>query len=218
MSIELDLDFRNYYEEELYMTADVETGVLYNRSGRRMLALTDDFLIGLHKALEKECGDKASQVLHTCGRRWGGNFGEGLAAEWSDFYGHSFREFPLALFQSLLQQEFAHNGWGVLDLHYEYFGQGVIWLSLQGAVMAAIRKDGPTRQADALTAGILGGMYTYFLGREVDCIQTQSEVEGQAESRFVISSSNRIQQLREQLSGTEDHDTVLEKLLAISGE
>jgi predicted hydrocarbon binding protein len=27
--------------------------------------------------------------------------------------------------------------------------------------------------ADLLTAGILGGMYSYFLGRDLDCMQTQ---------------------------------------------
>src|SRR6056297_1383677 len=103
MAVDVDLEFRDYYQEELYMTADIETGVLYNRSGRRMLALTDDFLIGLHRALEKECGDRAETVIHRCGRKWGRNFGDGLTAEWSEFYGTPFGNFPLAMFQSLLQ-------------------------------------------------------------------------------------------------------------------
>lgn len=216
MAIDLELDFRNYYEEELYMTADVETGVLYNRSGRRMLALTDDFLLGLHKALEKECGERAHEVLRACGRRWGMNFGEGLTAEWSDFYGHSFREFPMALFQSLLVQEFAHNGWGVLDLHYEHFNKGVIWLSLRGAVMAAVRRDVTDREADVLTAGILGGMYTYFLGREVGCLQTHCERGETPVSRFVISSLERIESLRGRIEPSDDHESLLAKLLETS--
>jgi predicted hydrocarbon binding protein len=93
MPIDLDLEFKDYYSEDAYMVADVETGVLYNRSGRRMLALTDDFLIGFHRAIEKECGSRTPEVLHTCGRRWGINFGTGLAAEWSEFYGRPFANF-----------------------------------------------------------------------------------------------------------------------------
>jgi predicted hydrocarbon binding protein len=213
MAVEIDLEFKDYYQEELYMTADVETGVLYNRSGRRMLALTDDFLIGLHRALEKECGDEAAAVIHACGRKWGRKFGEGLTAEWSEFYGHSFREFPLALFQSLLIQEFAHNGWGILDLHYEHFDKGVVWLSLRGAIMAAIRQDAGDSMTDILTAGILGGMYSYFLNREVDCLQSQSEASGCEESRFVISGKERIEQVRGKIDASTGHDQIVDLLI-----
>ncbi len=45
MTVSEQLDFKNYYVERLYMSANVETGVLTNRSGRRMLALTNDFLL-----------------------------------------------------------------------------------------------------------------------------------------------------------------------------
>lgn len=215
MSVDLELEFKDYYVEELYMTADVETGILYNRAGRRMLALTDDFLIGLHRALEKECGDRTAQVLHTCGRRWGRNFGEGLSAEWSEFYGRSFREFPLALFQSLLIQEFAHNGWGNLDLDYQHFSSGVISLSLAGAIMAEIR-PGEANMSDLLTAGILSGMYSYFLGEEVDCLQSQCSSKGFADSRFLISSTARIQKLRSESTEAMSHEARLEQLLTFT--
>jgi hypothetical protein len=100
------------------MTADVEAGILYNRSGRRVLALTNDFLIGLHRALEKECGEKSGHVLLNCGKRWGKNFAVGLDGEWSQFYGSPSSNFPMAMFHSLLIQEFGHNGWGVLSIDH----------------------------------------------------------------------------------------------------
>ena len=216
MTVNADLVYKHYYQEELYMVADVATGVLYNRSGRRMLALTDDFLIGLHRALEKECGERAGEVIHACGRRWGRNFGEGLSQEWSEFYEIPFGEFPMALFENLLVQEFAHNGWGNLQVDYQHFDKGVVWLSLQGAIMAAIRKDTSNdRQADILTAGILGGMFSVFLGRELDCFQSQSESEGLADSRFLLSSCQRIARLREKVQSAADHNSLLQQLLAI---
>ena len=215
MPLDIELEFKDYYAEDIYMVADVETGVLYNRSGRRMLALTDDFLIGFHRAIEKECGERTQEVLHTCGRRWGTNFGTGLAAEWSEFYGRPFREFPLALFQSLLIQEFANNGWGLLELDYQHYRVGVIAIALKGAVMSAIRPDGGPRKADLLTAGILGGMFTYFLGRELDCLQTQCASQGFDYSRFVVSSTSRIRKIREMTSQTLSHDQIVQQLIEV---
>lgn len=215
MSIDLELVYRDYYVEELYMTADLETGILYNRSGRRMLALTDDFLIGLHLALEGRCGDQASRVLHSCGKRWGRSFGTGIASEWSEFYKKPFRAFPLALFQSLIIQEFAHNGWGLLDLDYQHFSGGVIWLSLQGAVMAEIRPTADDTMPDLLTAGILAGMYSSFLGRDVDCLQSQRPAADVADSRFLISSPERIASLRSAGDLMAGHDALLQRLLGL---
>jgi uncharacterized protein len=215
MAIDLDLIYRDYYVEELYMTADVETGILYNRAGRRMLALTDDFLIGLHQALENKCGDQAGRVLHRCGIRWGTTFGVGIAKEWADFYEQPFRDFPLAFFQSLLIQEFAHNGWGILDLNYQHYPQGVIWLALEGAVMSELRPTDGKVMPDVLTAGILAGMYSVFLGREVDCVQSQCPGQGFSHSRFLISSPERIASLRGFHNPMAGHDALLERLLEI---
>ena len=142
------------------MTANVETGVLVNRSGRRMIALTNDFLLGLHRALEKECGDRVEAVLYHCGRKWGRNFGKGLEDAWSEFYAMPVKDFPLAFFQSLVIQEFGHNGWGVLAIDYYHFDRGVIDLSLEGAIMADITDGKLSYPADILTAGIIAGMFT----------------------------------------------------------
>jgi predicted hydrocarbon binding protein len=213
MSITDELQFKNYYLERLYITANVETGVLYNRAGRRMLALTNDFLIGLHRALEKECGSKTEQVLHRCGKRWGRDFGKGMDAEWTLFYEHPAREFPVAFFQSLLIQEFGQNGWGLLDLDYQYFDKGVIQLSLQGAIMSDIYRDDITYSADALTAGILAGLFSHFLGRDVDCVQSQCAKQGHSSSLFLLSSPERIATIRDQGVDGKAHANILNTLL-----
>ena len=212
MSDVTEIEFREYYSEPLYMNADLETGVLYNRSGRRMIALTDDFMIGLHKALEDEYGDKAAQVLHTCGRRWGTNFGVGLDQEWSQFYGHSAKDFPIAMFHSLLTQEFGHNGWGNLQVHYEHLEQGVLWLALEGAMMAEIYPGHRDSGAEGLTAGIFAGLFSYFFDRDLDCLQTQCSSKGYPDSRFVISTPKRIAEVKALLEKGESHAAVVTHL------
>lgn len=193
MTVSEQLEFKNYYVERLYMSANVETGVLTNRSGRRMLALTNDFLLGLHRALAKECGDKVDEVLYRCGRKWGRNFGKGLADAWAEFYQCGFHEMPLAFFQSLLVQEFACNGWGILSVDYTHYQRGVIRLELDGAIMSEITSETVTYPIDNLTAGILAGMFSIFVARELDCIQTQDGQHANGISIFLMTDPARIQ-------------------------
>ena len=213
MNISADLEYKNYYVEGLYMSANVETGVLVNRSGRRMIALTNDFLLGLHRALEKECGDRVSHVLHHCGRKWGKNFGIGLDGAWSEFYGCPLKDFPLSFFQSLLVQEFAHNGWGQLTIDYSHFAKGVIVLTLVGAIMADISDGEKSYPADVLTAGIFAGLFSHFTSREVDCLQSQCARTGHGDSRFLLSDPGRVAAMRAWATTQKTHQQLLDHLL-----
>ncbi len=212
MTVSENLQFKNYYVERLYMSANVETGVLTNRSGRRMLALTNDFLLGLHRALAKECGDRVSEVLYRCGRKWGRNFGKGLADAWAEFYESSFQEFPLAFFQSLLIQEFACNGWGLLVIDYTHYQRGVLQLYLDGAIMSEITQEEVNYPVDNLTAGILAGMFSIFVNRDLDCVQTQTGKEGDGTSMFLMSDPARVQKLLAE-AGLRSHQQKLDFLL-----
>jgi predicted hydrocarbon binding protein len=210
-----ELEYRNYYVERLYMTANVETGVLVNRSGRRMIALTNDFLLGLHRAVKKECGDRVEQVLYHCGRKWGRNFGKGLDDAWSEFYEMPLKDFPLAFFQSLIGQEFGYNGWGLLSVDYTHFTKGVIDLSLEGAIMADITEEKITYPADILTAGILAGMFSHFIARDIDCFQSQCAKDGFSASRFLLSDPKRIESLRAWKTSPKSHAETLKHLLTL---
>ncbi len=202
--------FDNYYNEAVYMTSDVETGVLFNRSGKRMLALTNDFLLGLHRALESECGERAALVLRRCGKRWGKDFAEGLDDAWSEFYGHPAREFPLALFQSLLIQEFAHNGWGILEVDYDLIDDGIVQLTLCGAIMAEIDAQEHSYHADVLTSGILASIFSHFLGRELECLQIASIRGDSSIARFVLADPQRLEKVESlTASGTTAEDVIV---------
>ena len=214
MTVSTELEFKNYYVEKLYMTANVETGIIMNRSGRRMIALTNDFLLGLHRALEKECGDRVEKVLHHCGRKWGKNFGKGLDDAWSEFYQCPSKDFPLSFFQSLLMQEFGHNGWGVLDIDYTHSAKGVIAIGLQGAIMADITEQKLEYPADTLTGGIFAGMFTHFLARDVDSIQSQCKKMGGGNCKFLLSDPKRIQDVRSWNTTRKSHQEILDYLLS----
>ncbi len=213
MTAQMELSFKCYYADKIYMTADVETGVLMNRSGRRMIALTNDFLFGLHRAIEKECGDRVQTVLYNCGRKWGINFGQGLGAAWSEFYETPIAEFPLAFFQNLLVQEFNHNGWGVLTLDYHLFAKGVILLTLDGAIMSDITPEATKYPTDVLTAGILSGLFTHFAGRDLGCIQTQVGRIANGNSRFLLSDPKRIAAVCAAGAAGKPHQEIVDAIL-----
>jgi predicted hydrocarbon binding protein len=187
-----EIELRNYYVEKLYMTANVETGVLVNRSG-----------------------DRVETVLHHCGRKWGRNFGKGLEDAWSEFYAIPLKEFPLAFFQSLVIQEFGHNGWGVLAIDYSHFDRGAIDLSLEGAIMADITEGKLSYPADSLTAGIIAGMFSHFIAKDLDCFQSQSEKDGFSSSRFLLSDPKRIESRRSWKTGPKSHQEIMDHLLTL---
>ncbi len=216
MTIPDQLTFADYYSSGTYMIANVETGVLCNRSGRRMIALTNDFLIGLHRALEKECGDRVASVLKHCGRKWGKNFGKGLEDEWSAFYACPAKQFPMAFFQQLLIQEFAHNGWGILQIHHEYLDRGVLVIQLDGAIMSAITEGELGYPKDILTCGILAGLFSYFMETDLDGLQTIQTNSSKSKSSFLLADASRIANVQSNSSGETNHDKLLELLLNTS--
>ncbi len=67
---------------------------------------------------------------------------------------------------------------------------GVIDLSIEGAIMADITEGAVTYPADTLTAGIIAGMFSHFIGREVDCFQSQSEKDGLVAAAFCYQIQN----------------------------
>lgn len=172
------------------MTADIETGVLYNRMGRRMLGLTDDFITGLLKAISGECGEEASRVEYRCGHRWGVVFGNGLMSDWSRFYEQDASEFSIHLLRTLLLKEFAHNGWGMLDVDLDRISEGILHIRLENSAFREVKRNELGITDDTLTAGILGGMMSSLFATDLDCLQlTGTELD----SRFLILSPNRLE-------------------------
>jgi len=212
MNPSTEIAYKPYYVEGLYMSADVSTGVLVNRSGRRMLALTNDFLIGLHIALEKECGDRVAEVLEHCGKKWGTNFGTALVDAWSEFYECAIDDFPIAFLQGLLVQEFRCNGWGNLTMDYSFYGIGVLSIALDGAIMSDIRPQGVAYPADTLTAGIFAGLFSRILGRPLGCVQSHSPSGESTESKFILADQSRMDAVRAAITQTGDHAKSIEML------
>jgi predicted hydrocarbon binding protein len=200
----------NYFAEGDYLSTDVRTGVMRNRAGTRMLALTGDFLLGLKAALDEECGPTADLVLKTCGRTWGAAFAARIERELSAHLGGPLGDEPLARFEAALVAMFSHHGWGKVRLDVSRHAQGVLVVAVAEPVMAAVVGTAD-RPADPLLAGVLAGTLSHFAGETLDCAQTQCRACGAAESLFVITHPDRLKAVADRPGRT--HAAVVAELL-----
>ncbi|MGL4553366.1 MAG: 4-vinyl reductase [Gemmataceae bacterium] len=191
--LDVDDDTRmvgNYYTDD-YLATDIVKGVTRNRAGTRLLALTDDFLIGLRTALTHECGEAADAVFKSCGRRWGAQFGKKFEAEMAAFYQKPLSEFPLMMFEACLAEAFSRHGWGAIRIDLSRQDKGLLLVELRNAIYADLleKADAPP---DALMAGLLAGMFSHLSGQELDAVQTESKACGGKTNRFVLTLASRI--------------------------
>jgi predicted hydrocarbon binding protein len=202
----------NYYAEGSYAQTDVKKGVTRNRSGARIITLSADFLLGLHKGITDECGPAAESVLKNCGIRWGTAFAKRFETELSTFHGRAVTEFPLAEFQACLVECFSHHGWGKLTIDPSFSDRGLIVVVVEAAIMAALLGRA-VKPVDTLMAGTLAGFFRHFSGEDLDCIQTQCSACKAKDSRFVIGLTSRLAPAADMVAKGLSHGEVLIKLV-----
>jgi hypothetical protein len=208
--VEDALSFCNYYNDD-YLETDVRSGVTTNRAGTRLLALSSDFLLGLHQALATECGEAASTVFRTCGRTWGRQFGVKFERELSHYYGRPLREFPVSLFEACLKEAFSRHGWGRVEIDYTHHEHGLIVVDLPDCVYAELLgKQAP--EGDPLMAGLLAGLFSHLSGQNLDAVQTMTKSKGETHNRFLLTLPTRVQAAERLLDQGKKHEEIVAAL------
>jgi hypothetical protein len=69
--------------------------------------------------------------------------------------------------------------------------------------------------ADTLTAGIIAGMFSHFIQRDVDCLQSQCALKGFSSSHFLLSDPKRIEELSAWRTSSKSHQEILNHLLTL---
>lgn len=210
-----DFSFRpNYFAEGLYASTDVIKGVTRNRAGTRIIALSEDFLLGMRRVLIDECGAAADSVAHSIGKKWGRLFAQRFSREMNDYYGRPINEFPLAVFHACLIELFSHHGWGRIRLEWERKDVGIIGVAVDSALMSTLVRDAAA-PVDAMLAGVLAGFFSDLSGEDLECAQTQCLACGAAESRFVLALASRLAGAEQWTRDRLNHEEIVEKLVAV---
>jgi hypothetical protein len=188
----------DYFAEGDYLATDVRTGVTRDRAGARVLALPEDFLTGLGRALGERCGPAAGAVRKACGREYGRRLAARLAADLEEYYGEALPNYPLARLEGLLVELFSHHGWGRPRFDFSRYATGLIVVAVDDPA------DGD------LLAGVLAGLFSHLASEGLDCLATQREPD----TRFVVTVPERLKAVSEWPDEGRAHDEIVRELEA----
>lgn len=216
----------NYFNRQ-YMQLAVKEGVIENPSGTRVIALTEDFLIGFRKALIEETGQAHHAVFETCGKTWGENMAKRLEQEIEKHYECKFYELPMSMFAVLFKAFWSRHSWGELTIDWEEgYANGIFevhvknppFASIFGQVdtaedLAEMKKEGLFH--DDVFTGLIGAFFSKFARRELKCFQTAQTHASEIESAFVVGIPERLQQVRDMVVSGRSHAEILAHAQAV---
>ncbi|PKL77220.1 MAG: hypothetical protein CVV27_06270 [Candidatus Melainabacteria bacterium HGW-Melainabacteria-1] len=216
----------NYFGPE-YLNFDVKGGMLNNTGGTRLIALSEDFLLGFRKALLEETGQAHHVVFETCGRTWGENLARRLEREISAYYEQPFRELPMSMFTLMLQECWIRHGWGELSVGWEAGHQdGLFAIKIENPAFSAIFSSSPDPDAPAGTpfdddvfTGLLASLFTRFAARELQCIQIGHQRKTEQDpltSYFVVGVPERLKPTAEWVRSGLSHEEIMSRLQEVS--
>ncbi|NJN75468.1 MAG: 4-vinyl reductase [Synechococcaceae cyanobacterium RL_1_2] len=205
----------NYYSPDAYLMGDVETGLLENRQGARLIAMPEAFVQGLYIGLNQELGQAAGVVLFRCGYRWGKHFYRRFIEEVSTYYNIPVNKMEMTLFLQCFKECWKTHGWGYLELNFDYYQHGFIVANIKNSAFAQ-SSMGKGEEPQCFTeAGILSSFFSQLTGKELHCVQTECQTMGAESNYFVIGLEKRVQKAEAWREEGQDHRTIMDRLKVI---
>ncbi len=202
----------NYFGYDTYVRGDLESGLLENRRGDRLIAVPTTLIAALYAGLEKETGQAAGLVLFNCGKWWGKNFYTRFSEEVSDYYNMPMAEMDMSIFLNSLKQCWITHGWGKLEFDPSYQAQGFILIkTFQSAYSQQL--SGQSRPSCYLEAGILTSFFSRLTGRDLIAAQISCESMGSDCNRFVVGLGDRLSVVNSLIAQGLDHESIIERLI-----
>ncbi len=206
---------RGDYFDENYVKFNVDDGVIKNKAGTRLLALSEDFLKGFRKALIEETGDAHHVVFETCGKTWGENLASRFEKETSLYYETEFANLPMSMFSLLFKNFWERHGWGELSIDWEAgFRSGIFEVQVINPAFSSIfeAEDGFN---DDIFVGVLSAFFSRFAQRELTCYQTGEErTDDGLISSFVLGTSERLENVPDRVLAQKSHADIMAELKA----
>lgn len=204
---------RPYFYRNDYMQGDSRLGTLTSKGGHRLLALPEELITGLHKAIEHETGRAWSIVAYTCGYKWGQRLLKTWMAEWRTFYQMELDRADYVYFQSWLGAAFEFYGWGQIELDFSLEQEGVIQYWLKDSVLVPLLAEFDDTHVCEIFAGLLAAMTSWLAGRELAGIEISCAKSGYERCRFAVAMPEYIEKARDQKLRGASADDILAALL-----
>ena len=178
----------NYYAPDDFFRWSPEEGAIHLRDGQRALAVSEDFVAGLHQGLDDELGGASGLVMYRCGLEWAQQdmkrfarrmrheFGGGRTDIWNMNMRFVFETWWWPLTSS---------GWGAWSLDLGFLDQGMVMVEIRdSAVARSMRRVG--KPVCHLYAGLLAGAFAYWEKEERQGIEAQCYSMGNDCCKFLI--------------------------------
>jgi len=182
---------RNHFTPAKYFDANVRGGILRSKAGARMITLNEDFVIGLHRALEDETGAAAPAVLYTVGKWWGERFVKQHELELRQLYQNEIGELPLGIWEVVLRRVWALYGWGRIEMSFALQDRGFVEVVVASPFYSdAVGQLG--RTTDHLLAGAIASIVRHLAGRDLEACEVACKSKGDADCRFLVGLKSRV--------------------------
>jgi hypothetical protein len=207
----------SHFAPDVYIQGDLESGLVENRNGARLIAIPQTLLHGLHEGLTEEVGSAASDVLYKCGAWWGKTFYRRFVEEVSQYYGKPLAELEMLDFVYCLKQSWTTHGWGVIEPNFDYYQQGFLVVKLTHSAFAKSAAAVEKPQC-FVEAGLLSSFFSGLTGQKLHCVQTTCESMGAPSNYFVLGLPERVQKAHAWLEEKHDHETIMSRLIQASAQ
>jgi len=201
------LDLAKFFDEMGHQW-NLVLGTIQNQGGTRVVYLSSDVIRGVYNALEYEAGEAWKIILRNCGLFWGRRVAANLDRELSLLFQTGAKDLPVSEYVRFLEAYFRFHGWGVMEIDLSRaVSHGVVTGRLKNSIFENVLADveGPV---DYMIEGMLRAMFEHIAGTPLDCVQIASQKSGAPQCEFVITSVERVDEVRPHVEGGTSPDEV----------
>jgi uncharacterized protein len=203
----------NYFAPQAYVRSDLQSALLQDRTGERLIALPESFLLAMDETFHQETGKAAPFALYTCGSFWGEGFCQRFHQTLEQLHKKTIAQVSLIDYLLAMRQVFATHGFGMLDLDFTHYKQNLMTASISKSIVApnTIKGSAP---ACHLEAGIFAGWFSILTAQRFGAVQTECISQGAKSNRFLMLEAERLAEARRAVSKGITHTQLIVQLSA----
>lgn len=172
---------------------DLNEGTATSQGGTKIIYLSTDIIIGMHKAIEYEAGDAWKVIFNSCGQRWGKRVALSFDKELRVAMNRKTESLMLDEYVLMIEKYFSLHGWGRLTLHLDGVqSHGVLHAQLRDSIFRYALPHVEST-VDQMIGGMLCGMFESVAQTRLDCLMANTNGEGEVPvTEFLITGPDRV--------------------------
>lgn len=180
-----------HYSYQDFLQFDHGKGSIIDWNGQQNLLLSEDFIVGLQKGLEREVGDASAAVMYTIGLDWGRFDAEGFSVWFEREFGISPKQSNLLFLLEAWWWPFTAQGWGKWEVETESKKKGFLFIDIFDSMVARTLGN-VGKPVCHLYAGLFAGFFTSMTQRQLSCIEIQCYAMGETYCKFLLGGRERV--------------------------